>query len=95
MLELVIYGDGFGSATDERALAAAERAAEVLLGERVTDDWVGRIDAEPLPRGGALRVVQRDAAPRFPLAELPQAVARAVEGLALSLIHISEPTRPD
>lgn len=94
LLELVIYGDGFGSATDERALAAAERAAEVLLGERVTDDWVGRIDAEPLPRGGALRVVQRDAAPRFPLAELPQAVARAVEGLARELPDLAGLTAP-
>ncbi|MBI3204726.1 MAG: hypothetical protein HYZ29_24540 [Myxococcales bacterium] len=85
LLELVVYGSGFGGHTDACALAAAERAAEVLLGERVLDDWIGKIDADPLPKGGPLRVVQRDAAPRFALSELPQTIAGAVEGLVQSL----------
>lgn len=94
LLELVIYGDGFGGNTDPRALAAAERAAEVLLGERVLDDWIGKVDAEPLPRGGPLRVVQRDAAPRFALGELPQTVASAVEGLLSSLPDLASLSGP-
>lgn len=85
LLELVIYGSGFGGKSDAAAELAAERAAEVLLGERVLDDWIGRIDAEPLPRGGPLRVVQRDSAANFPLSELPAAVSVAVEGLGKEL----------
>lgn len=89
LLELVLYGAGFGGTNDEKAGLAAERAAEVLLGERVLDDWVGRIDAEPLPRGGPLRVVQRDAAAHFPLSELPQTVALAVENLGKELPDVT------
>jgi hypothetical protein len=89
LLELVIYGAGFGGSLDERALLAAERAAEVLLGERVMDDWVGRVDAEPLVGRGSLRVVQADAAQQLSLRELPESVGRAVEALAVGLPDLS------
>lgn len=86
LLEVVVYGPGFGGTRDERAALAAERAVEVLLGERMLDDWVGRIDAEPLQRGGPLRVVQeREQSMNFPLSELPHTLSRALEGLGNEL----------
>jgi len=94
LLELVIYADGFGARGDEQAAVAAERAAEVLLGERVLDDWVGQIDCEPLPRRGPLRVVQREAAPTFPLAELPQTLASAIEALSAELPDMARLSMP-
>lgn len=90
LLEVVVYGAGFGGTKDDAASFAAERALELLLGERVLDDWIGRVDVEPLPRGGLLKVLQRDGGPSFSLAELPLAVAAAVEGLSGELPDLTK-----
>ena len=85
LIDVVVYGAGFGGASDERAVVAAEHVVESLLGERVLDDWIGQVSAEPLPRGGPLRVVSADSAPTFALAALPAAISRAVEGVRAEL----------
>ncbi|MFO0564246.1 MAG: hypothetical protein U0263_01215 [Polyangiaceae bacterium] len=88
LLDLVLYAEGW-SAADENAVAAAERAVEGLLGERVLDDWVSRVDVEARAPSGPLRVIQKGQVETFPLVELPQAVAAAVEGLSGELPDIS------
>jgi hypothetical protein len=85
LLDVVVYVPGFSGGRDPRASAAAHDAARCLLGERLLDDWIGTIDAEPAPRAGPLQVLNTDAAPTFPLAELPAAISRAVEGLRAGL----------
>lgn len=85
LLDVVIYGKGFGGRKDEAARAAAELAVESLLGERVLDDWIGDIAAEPLRGGGPLRIVDRDSPVTFAISELPAAIAAAVEGLRSGL----------
>jgi hypothetical protein len=92
LLDVVVYAQDFGGRGDDASLAAAEHAARCLLGDRVLDDWVGDIAAEPLPRGGPLRVLDNDAAPTFPLGELPAAIAAAVEGIKAGL---PEPARSE
>jgi hypothetical protein len=85
LLELVIYGKGFGGRDDHDAACAAERLVECLVGERLLDDWVGQISAEPLAQTGKLRVIRADETPTLPLAELPQTVASATESLRSGL----------
>jgi hypothetical protein len=91
LLELVVYSGSFASATDERALAAAELLLLDLLGQRLFDDWIGEVRVAPLPRQSLLRVIDspRPEEQSFPLAELPEIVARAVAGL-----HGGLPDRP-
>jgi len=89
LLDVVVYGRELAGRGDEASLLAAEHAARCLLGDRVLDDWVGDIAAEPLPRGGPLRVLDNDAAPTFALSELPAAIAAAVEGLKAGLPELS------
>jgi hypothetical protein len=88
LLELVLYGKGFGGRSDDNAACAAERLVESLVGERVLDDWVGQIDAEPLTGTGRLRVIAPDETPTVPLAELAGTVASATESLRSGLPEI-------
>lgn len=85
LLELVIYGKGFGGRSDENAGCAAERLVEALVGERVLDDWVGQVDAEPLAGTGRLRVIAPDETPTVPLAELAGTISSATESLRSGL----------
>ncbi len=81
LVDVVVYvPGGLDSAT-------AELAVEALLGDELMDDWIGAVDAAALPRGGPLRVVggSREAERTFPLAELPQAVRAAIDGLTSGL----------
>ena len=85
LLDVVVYAPGFAGVRSEARQSAAELALVGLLGERLVDDWLGDIDAEPAAGGGPLRVLNTETAPTFPLAELPAAVSRAVEGLRAGL----------
>lgn len=85
LLELVIYGKGFGGRSDENACCAAERLVEALVGERVLDDWVGQVDAEPLMGTGRLRVLAPDETPTVPLSELAGTMSSAIESLRSGL----------
>ncbi len=89
LLEIVIYGHGFGGLADEAAGVAAERVVEALIGERLLDDWVGQVSAEPLARSGPLRLVNQDAAPTFALAELAGTLSSAAESLRGGLGELS------
>jgi hypothetical protein len=88
LLELVVYGKGFGGRSDDNAACAAERLIESLVGERVLDDWVGKIDAEPLTGTGRLRVIAPDETPTVPLTELAGTIASATESLRSGLPEI-------
>lgn len=90
LIDVVVYGPKFGGRGDDRCLDAADAAVESVLGERVMDEWIGDVAAEPLPGGGPLRVLNDDPAPTFPLSALPAAVSAAVEGLRAEL---PEPSR--
>ena len=87
LLDLVVYLAGSAGSSDTDAEHAAELAVEGCLGERVVDDWVSSITSAPLPRAGPIRLIQHneDLERTFALSELPEAVARAVEGVQRSL----------
>lgn len=83
LLELVVLLPRATSARDEAALTAAESAVYALLGDQRADDWIGRIDVAPLPRGGPLRLVDADSSlePTFPLSLLETTVDTAIRSL--------------
>lgn len=88
LIELVIYGRGFGGREDENAACAAERLVEGLIGERLLDDWVGHIGAEPLTQTGRLRVIGADDTPTLAISELPHTVGSATESLRSGLAEL-------
>ncbi len=68
-------------------LSVAELLVEGLLGECFVDDWVAAIDAVPLQRGGALRVIQADspASGMHPFSDLCAIAERAVSAVDAEL----------
>ena len=87
LLEIVLLSSAFGSATDERALDAANLLLPYVLGEGVFDDWVGAVDVAPASRGGSLRVLA-DGAPPDPtlaLTDVLPAVEAAIRGVDAAL----------
>ena len=88
LLEIVVMSSSFGSATDDRALDAANLLVPLLVGEEVFDDWVGAIDVGPAPRGGSLRVLESGRTapdPTLTLAEVRPAVEAAIRGVEAGL----------
>jgi hypothetical protein len=87
LLDIAVFAPDFASNNDERALEAAELVVQLLIGERLYDDWIGELRVGPLPRRSPLRVVDNEpvAERTFPLAELRDAVGAAVEGLLAGL----------
>jgi hypothetical protein len=88
LLEIVVLSSAFGSATDERALDAANLLVPQLVGGDAFDDWVGAVDVGPAPRGGSLRVLADGAAPPEPtldLADIRPAVEAAIRGVTAEL----------
>lgn len=85
LIDVIVYvGQG-----DVQAREVAERVTRELLGSALTDDWIGEVLAAPLPCGGPLPVVGSEIESSFPLAELPDAVLNAIDGLLCGL-----PPRP-
>jgi hypothetical protein len=88
LLEAVVYSPGFSSAADENARDAAWLLIERLVGEELAHDFVGSVDVAPLPRGGALHVINDGptaAESTLPLAEVLPAAEAAVRGLYAEL----------
>lgn len=88
LLEIVVLSSAFGSATDDRALDAANLLVPLLIGQRAFDDWVGAVDVGPAPRGGSLRVLESGATapePALTLADVRPAVEAAIAGVDAEL----------
>ncbi len=97
LLDVVVHTHDCTSHQDEAALDVANLATELLLGQRVFDDWIGEVGVASEPRGaGLLRV--HDSHSRVethPLSELAPLVERAIaaikEGLPEAPWHAAEP----
>jgi hypothetical protein len=84
LLEIVVYVPGGTGSTREQELS--ETLVWDVLGERLADDWIGKVRAAPAPRQGPLRVLESKPDPKqFPLSELGDAVAAAAAGLCAGL----------
>ncbi len=91
LLDVVVYAPGFGSASDERALDAANLLLPRLLGDDVFDTWIGSVDVAPMPRPSVLRVLD-DKSARVETLSLDD-VAPAV-GAAIRGVHDALPDEP-
>jgi hypothetical protein len=88
LLEAVVYSPSFSSAADESGRDAASLLIERLVGEELAHDFVGSVDVAPLPRGGALRVINDGPTAveaTLSLAEVLPAAEAAVRGLYAEL----------
>lgn len=83
LLDAVVYAPGFGSASDERALDAANLLLPRLLGDEVFDTWVGSVDVAPMPRPSVLRVLDEQGAraETLSLDDVAPAVGAAIRGV--------------
>jgi hypothetical protein len=57
LLDAVVFSPNTASATDERALDAANLLLRRLFGDEAFDTWIGAVDVAPMPRPSLLRVV--------------------------------------
>jgi hypothetical protein len=88
LLDVVVHSAHFSNGGAARAGGAAEKLVCGILGERIANDWVGRIEVTAEPRkGGPLRVLNNDpdAERAFPVNDFAPAVAAAVRGLYVGL----------
>jgi hypothetical protein len=85
LLELLVLAPGFTGNRDEAAERASLLAVEALLGEELMERWIAQVAVAPLPRGGALRVLDPSAASNLPLAELLPTVTGAIDSLYAGL----------
>lgn len=83
LLDIVVRSAEVSNDRAERARTAAEKLVCGILGERIANDWIGRIDVAAAPRAGPLRVLNDgpDGERSFPVAEFAAAVAAAIRGL--------------
>jgi hypothetical protein len=83
LLDVVVHSAQLSSDSGGGARAVAEQLVCEILGERIANDWVGRIDVTADRRPGPLRVLNGDPEGEraFPLGEFPAVVAAAVRGL--------------
>jgi hypothetical protein len=91
LLEAVVYSPSFSSAADESARDAASLLIERLVGGQLAHDFVASVDVAPLPRGGALRVINDGPTAvesTLPLAEVLPAAEAAVRGLYAELPEV-------
>ena len=85
LLDVVVYlpaGRG-----DLREQEAAEELVQLLVGDELSERWIGRVSVTPAARGGLLTVLNTRSEERgaLPLAELHPSACAAVEGLQRGL----------
>ena len=80
--------------TSQQARAYIESAVEAVISDRPTPKAPPKAGQALQDSGALTGMIQREAAWQLEAGHLPEAVDYAEKVLILSLIHISEPTRP-